>query len=177
MLTGQGETVQVAILEAPHASCILVIVEIVSIIHLLYRLNSLGQKAAHSAMFPLALLAEASSRGAALANDVPPLIALVANCPLRTPVAPVGRGEAVEAKIIVEAGVVMVSYLLASETPNVALEVSEKFNLLIGNLCIIVVGLHWSLLLVGVIHLHYQVRYLGSAGLLRAEETVCVDWS
>ena len=165
------------ILEAPHASRILVIVEVVRIIHLLYRLDSLGQEAAHATVLPLALLAEAASGRAALADYVPPLVALVADSPLRAPVAPVGGGEAVEAEVIVEARVVVMPDLLAPETPNIALEVSEEFALLLGNLWVVVTRLHRSSLLVGIVHLHYQIRYLGPAGLLRAQETVCVDWS
>ena len=177
MLARHGEAVQVPILEAPHASRILVIVEVVRIIHLLYRLDSLGQEAAHAAVLPLALLAEAASGRAALADYVPPLVALVADSPLRAPVAPVGGGEAVEAEIIVEARVVVMPDLLAPETPDIALEVSEELSLLLGNLWVVVTRLHRNPLLVGVVHLHYQIRYLGPAGLLRTQETVCVDWS
>ena len=166
MLTGHGEAMQVAVLEAPHASRILIIVEIVSIIHLLYRLNPLSQETAHTTVFPLALLAETSSGRVALADYVPPLVALIAHCSLRAFIAAVGRGEAVEAEVIDEACIIMVPDLLASETPDVALEVSEELNLLLGNLGIVVARLDWSLLLVGVIYLHDQIGYLSSAGLL-----------
>lgn len=108
-------------------------------------------------MLPLALLAETSSWRATLANYMPPLVALIADCSLRALVTTVGGGEAVEAEAVIEAGVVVMSDLLASETPDVALEVSEELNLLLGNLRLIVVCLYWSLLLVGIIHLHYQV--------------------
>lgn len=90
MLASHGETVQMAVLEASHTPRILIIVEIVRIIHLLDGLNALGQKAAHTAMLPLALLAETTSWRATFAYDMSPLVALVAHCPLWAFITPVG---------------------------------------------------------------------------------------
>jgi hypothetical protein len=163
----------VTVLKAPHASDILIVIQVIGIIHLLDRLDPLRQEAADSAMLSLALLAEAASSAIALADYVAPLVALVADCPLRASVAVVTCGQAEEAAGLVQAGVVMVSDLLASEAAHVAFEVPIDLPIFLL-LDRIVLGFEGWLLPVGLLDLHHQVGSLRAASLIRPEDLVGV---
>jgi hypothetical protein len=71
------------VLQARHASDVLIIVQIVCVKHLLYWFDSSCEEAATSRMLPFAVLAEATAVILAFADNVSPLIALIADCALR----------------------------------------------------------------------------------------------
>lgn len=71
------------VLQAFHASNIWIVVEIVSIEHLLYGIYSFGQEAAFPRVFPLTAGAVAAHVRRTVVHHVPPLVATVADCFLR----------------------------------------------------------------------------------------------
>ena len=106
---------------------------------------------------------------------MPPLVALVADCALRTFFRGVREGEAEEAAGLVEAGVLVVAYLLASEASHVALEIAIQLHLSLrlgGLLLLLALPLP-----TGLFHFRHQVGGLGASELVAAEQLVGVYWS
>lgn len=83
-----------------------------------------------------------------------PLVALVADCALRAAVAVMPRGKAKEAGALVKTGVVMMPYFFASETSDIAFEVSEQLYLFF-RLLLLALHLHLRLSPACLLHLHH----------------------
>lgn len=75
-------TSHMPILQTSHASDILPRVQIISVEHLLYRVDPLRQKTAMTIVLSLAVLAEHADWSFAFVYYVAPLVALVADCAL-----------------------------------------------------------------------------------------------
>jgi hypothetical protein len=82
-------------LEAAHAANILAVVQIIRTEHLLYGLDSFCEEAASPMVPSLTVLARRGWSSRAFVYDMPELVALVADCSLRTAVSLMFRGETV----------------------------------------------------------------------------------
>jgi len=119
----------VAVLQAGHAAEGVPAEQVVRAKHLLDGFSALGQEAALVVVPAPAVLAEQSHDRVAVAVDVSPAVAVVAHCPLRAAVGGVLGRQAVEATLLVEAGVLVVAQFLAAEAAHVGLEVPVKLLL------------------------------------------------
>lgn len=79
------------VLKARHTADVLSAVEIISVEHLLYWVDSFGEEATLPIVLSLAALAKNANWRLAFVDYVSPLIALIANCPLRALLTDVSR--------------------------------------------------------------------------------------
>ena len=167
---------EVAVLVARHAPDIFAAIEVVSIEHLLDRFDSPSEETAYSVVFSLAVLTECAASGRTLIDDVSPLVALVADCPLRTSLAGVGEGEAEETAGLVETGIFVVAHLFAPKTAHVALEIPIHLRLSIRLRRLLTLCFTLSLS-ARFFDFGHQVGCLCASELVTAEQLVGVYWS
>ena len=114
-----------AIFVTIHASNVLAVVEIIAVVHLLYWLNTFGQKTTYSVMLTFALLAKSTTTSRTFANHMTPLVTLIAYCSLRAFVSRVKSRQTKKTTILIKACIVMMTNLFTSETSDIILKVSE----------------------------------------------------
>ena len=116
-------TNQVTELKASHASNIWIFYQIFLAKQLLYGVNSFRQKTAGPWMLSLTVLARVASASGTLIDDMAALIAIVANCPLRTFISSMWVRQTVHASVLIGAWKVMMTYLFTSKTAHIALKI------------------------------------------------------
>jgi hypothetical protein len=167
------------ILQAFHASNIWVVVEIVSIEHLLNRLDALGQETAFPRVLALTAGAVAPHVRRTVIHHMAPLVAAIAYCFLRAFISAVINRQAKLAAYLVKTSIVMMSDFFTTKASHIALEIPVYlllvFLLFISKLICPSERFLAQGELASISNFLLQVRCLGLAVDIGSGDLVCVD--